>query len=85
MGISVIVYTYYILDGIITIYTVNKEFSALERLIKGLERVVTKMAKKQLPYRVISKPPEKYKLPDFFWEMMIKAAVEQARNNWKFG
>ena len=29
--ISSVVYVYYILDGIITIYTVNKEFPALER------------------------------------------------------
>ena len=35
------------------------------------------MAKKnELPYRVISKPPEGYKLPDFFWEFAIKKAIE---------
>lgn len=36
------------------------------------------MAKKeQPPYRVVSKPPEGYKLPDFFWETMIKQAIKQ--------
>lgn len=38
------------------------------------------MTKKQLPYKVVSKPPNGYKLPDFFWDMMIKAGVEEVRN-----
>jgi len=37
------------------------------------------MAKQQLPYKVISKPPEGYKLPECFWDMMVKAAIEEAR------
>lgn len=37
------------------------------------------MAKKQPPYRVISKPPEGYKLPSFFWEVMIKGAIEDIK------
>ncbi|MBU2699286.1 hypothetical protein Ga0466249_000365 [Sporomusaceae bacterium BoRhaA] len=35
------------------------------------------MPKKQPPYRVISKPPEGYELPEFFLEVMIRKTIEQ--------
>lgn len=48
----------------------------MHTLYKG----VMQMPKKQPPYRLIAKPPEGYKLPDVFWDMMIKKAIEAARN-----
>lgn len=34
------------------------------------------MAKKQPPFKVISKPPDNYKVPDMVLDVFIKKAIE---------
>ncbi|WP_215829444.1 hypothetical protein [Pelorhabdus rhamnosifermentans] len=38
------------------------------------------MPKKEQPYKVISKPPKGYKLPNCFWDIMIRKTIERINN-----